>query len=101
MSKSALDENSARYRWMVASRAVAAIVGGFVLTSLITAVLSLLLPRITATPRAEAVLIATLISFVFWTCIVLWIFTTRSAKRAWLGVAIPSALLGFAFYALR
>lgn len=101
MSKSDLDENSARYRWMVASRALAAIVGGFVLTSLITAVLSLLLPRITATPKAEAVLIATLISFVLWTCIVLWIFTARSARRVWVGIALPSALLGLALYALR
>jgi hypothetical protein len=102
MSKTdAVAEDGARYRWMVASRAIAALIGGFLLTSLVTAVLSLLLPLISSTPRAEAVLISTLISFMFWACIALWVFTTRSATRAWLGIAIPSAVLGLALYILR
>lgn len=101
VSKSAANQNSTRYRWMVASRALAAIVGGFVLTSLATAVGSLLLPLVSSTPRAQAVLITTLLSFVLWTCVALWIFSTRSAARAWLGIAIPSVVLGVALILLR
>lgn len=96
-----VDENSARYRWMVASRAVAAIIGGFVLTSLATGVGSLLLPMLSSIPRAEAVLISTLLSFVLWTCVALWVFSTRSATGAWLGITIPSVVLGVALILLR
>jgi hypothetical protein len=94
-------EGSTRYRWMVASRACAAAIGGYVLTSLATAALSLLLPRLLSIPRAEAVLTATLFSFVLYTGIVIWVFTTRSAARAWLVIGSVSLVLALSIWLLR
>lgn len=79
----------ARYRLGVASRSVAAIVGGYVLAALVTMLLSVSLPM----ARSEAVMTATLLSFVIYTCVVMWVFATGSALRAWLGLAIPAAVI--------
>ncbi|SDG35200.1 MULTISPECIES: DUF3649 domain-containing protein [unclassified Duganella] len=83
-----------RYRWHVFSRVLAAALGGYVLTSLITVALAQLLSRTFGVLPAAAVLSATLLSFAVYTVIVCWIFSTRSATRAWLGVALPSLALG-------
>ena len=77
------------YRLDVATRSVAAIVGGYVLAALVTMLLSVSLPM----ARSEAVMTATLLSFALYTCAVMWVFATRSALRAWLGLAIPAAVI--------
>lgn len=79
-----------RYRLAVASRALAAIGGGYVVGALAAAVLALWLPL----SRVEATLTGTLASFVVYVCAVMWVFAARSAWRAWLGLALPAALLG-------
>ena len=85
-----MTSTSWRYRGGVAARTVAAIGGGYVLTSIAVALLALALPL----PRADAVTIATLLSFVVYTCVILWVFATASALRAWIGVAAASGVLG-------
>jgi len=79
----------ALYRLGVAARSVAAIVGGYVLAALVTMLLSVSLPM----ARSEAVMTATLLSFAIYTCVVMWVFATRSALRAWLGLLIPAAVI--------
>ena len=79
-----------RYRGGVTARAVAAIGGGYVFTSIASALIALALPM----ARADAVTIATLLSFVIYTCIILWVFATSSALRACVGVIASSAVLG-------
>lgn len=77
------------YRLAVASRALAAIVGGYALTALTTAALAVFLPM----PRAEATLTATMLSFAIYGGIVLGVFATRTAWRAWAGIALPALVL--------
>ncbi|AWL03629.1 DUF3649 domain-containing protein [Massilia oculi] len=79
-----------RYRGGVAARAAAAIGGGYVLTAIASALIAIALPL----PRADAVTIATLLSFVVYTCVILWVFATGSALRAWVGVVATSGVLG-------
>ena len=86
-----------QYRLGVASRAVAAIAGGYLLAALAAAVLALGLP----TSRAEAAVTGTLVSFLVYAVAVMWVFAARSAARAWLGLALPAAGLGLALLALR
>ena len=81
---------TASYRLAVASRALAAIVGGYALTALATMALAIFLPM----SRSEASMTATLLSFVIYTCAVLWVFATRSATRAWLGIVVSAIVLG-------
>lgn len=86
----ARDPGPARHRWRVASRVLAAAVGGYGLTSLITADLALLLSRTSSLGPAGGVLAATLASFLILTVIVLGVFAARSAARAWLGLMTAS-----------
>jgi len=72
------------YRGGVTARAVAAIGGGYVLAALAGALIALALPL----PRADAVTIATLLAFVIYPCVILWVFATRSALHACVGVAV-------------
>lgn len=85
-----------RYRLAVASRAVAAIGGGYLLAAAATTVLSLVLPL----SRAEAVVTATLLSFLVYACAVIWVFAAATAWRAWIGLAIPTVVLALAGAAL-
>ncbi len=80
---------SASDRWAVASRVAAAAFGGYAFTSAATVLLSLVWPI----PKAQAVLSATMLSFTVYTVAVIWVFSTRSATRAWVGLAGATALL--------
>lgn len=70
---------SARHRLVIASRAILAIFGGYAFAALATASLALALPL----PRPQAVLTATLLSFVLYCAVVIWAFAATSAGRAW------------------
>ncbi|WP_043114475.1 hypothetical protein [Solimonas soli] len=78
------------HRLAVLSRVLAAVFGGYLLTSLATALLAHLLPG----PRAESVLAATMLSFALYAGIVLWVFAANSAARVWRGLGIAIGLSG-------
>lgn len=88
------------YRLGVGSRALAAILGGYLLAAAASALLALLLPLALGTARADAVIAATLASFAIYTCAVIWVFAARSATRAWLGLLLPAAAMGAIVYLL-
>lgn len=79
---------TAAYRWAVASRVAAAALGGYALSSAATVLMALLWPA----PKAQAVLWASMLSFAIYSVAVIWVFTTRSAKRAWAGMLIVTAI---------
>ena len=85
---------STAYRWAVASRCAAAIVGGFALTSALAWLLAALLLRTGAMPRAEATATSTLASFAVWAAVIVWAFHAGSLRRLWWHVALLSALMG-------
>lgn len=80
------------YRLGVASRAVAAIVGGYALSALMATVSAIYFPG----TRAEAAIFGMLLSFVIYTVAVMGVFAVRSAWRAWLGLLLPSIPLALA-----
>lgn len=80
---------TSRYRLQVLSRIVAATVGGYALAAAATVLLTVLWPL----PRAQAVLAANMLSFVWYTIAVMWVFSTKSATRAWVGMVLPTALI--------
>lgn len=83
---------SARYRWTVLSRVLAAAFGGYAFTWAAIVLIALLWPL----PRAEAVGVATMLGFVIYACVAMWVFVTPSAWRAWIvmltGTAVFAAL---------
>lgn len=80
---------TSRYRLQVLSRIVAATVGGYALAAAATVLLTVLWPL----PRSQAVLAANMLSFVWYTIAVMWVFSTKSATRAWVGMVLPTALI--------
>ncbi|QGZ65152.1 DUF3649 domain-containing protein [Paraburkholderia acidisoli] len=81
----------ARRHAPVASRVVAAIVGGYALGAL-SSVAALALPM----SATQGVVTGMLASFVVYTGAVIWVFLARSATRAWAGLALVAAPLALA-----
>lgn len=101
MSKPAKGKMAAAWRWSIASRVVAAALGGYALAALLSSALALLLPRVSNASRADAVLIASLLSFAVYTVAALWVFHARSASRAWAGLGLWALASGLMILALR
>lgn len=80
----------------VASRSLAAIVGGYAIAAAAATLLALVLPA----TRSEAVLIGMLAGIVVCACAALWAFAARTALRAWLGIAMPTAAMALACWGL-
>jgi apolipoprotein N-acyltransferase len=86
-----------RYRLGVASRALAALFGGYALSALFALAMARWLPL----PRDAAVIGGMTWSFVVYTCVVIWVFAARTAVQAWAGVGVPILLLGGALLLAR
>lgn len=80
------------YRLAVTSRVLAAVSGGYLVTALASACLTLWVPM----ARTEAVVTGMMSSFVVYLLAVIWCFTCRTAWRAWFGLIVPSLLLAAA-----
>ncbi len=86
-----------RYRWQIALRVIAAIIGGYTLANIAAIFLSYLLPM----PKSDTVMTGILVSFAIYTGAIMWVFAVRSAHKAWLGLAVPSLVLGALALALK
>ncbi|OYO30880.1 hypothetical protein [Janthinobacterium sp. PC23-8] len=75
---------------MLLSRVLAAVFGGYALTSGVAVLLSSILPL----SRVEAVQTATLSAFAVYTCAVIWVFAVPGLRRAWLGMLLPAIACG-------
>ncbi|MDZ4370770.1 MAG: hypothetical protein U1C74_05025 [Phenylobacterium sp.] len=67
----------------MASRAVAAILGGYAFIWLLTAATTLLLTRVLGASPLDSVLAVTMSSFLIWAVVAMAVFHARSARRAW------------------
>ncbi len=77
--------NRARSVGPLISRIVAALFGGYALAAL-GSVAVLALPA----SKPQAVLSGMLLSFIIYTCAVIWVFAVRSAWRAWAGLVLAA-----------
>ena len=81
------------YRWTIASRAVAAIGGGYGLSALFCASAGLALTHL-GVSHLNAVMTATMLAFVVHPIAAIWAFRARSTARVWLGMLVMAALFG-------
>lgn len=68
------------------SRIVAAIFGGYALATSSSLLISQLLSKFVN--KYQAVHISLLLSFLVYACVVMWVFSVISARKAWLGLII-------------
>lgn len=83
-----------RYRLAVASRTAAAVFGGYALSAAFAAAFSVWLPRVSSLSRTDAVMAATMLSFIVYAAAVVWVFSCTRAGRAWFGLLAPALILG-------
>ena len=84
--------------WLgVVSRSLAAIVGGYALAATCSMFFAVALPI----ARGQAVLTGMLVAIVLCACAALWAFATRTALRAWVGIALPTAVFWIGTVLLR
>lgn len=82
--------------WGLASRALAAAVGGYLLASVLPVPFAALWPM----ARVDAALAAMAASFTVYTAAVMWAFAARSARVAWAGLATALAVSALAAWAV-
>ncbi len=80
---------TAAYRLGVASRVMAAVLGGYLLAALCSVSLALAMGQ----PSGEAAHFGILPSFLVWAGAVVWVFAAASATRAWAGVTVPALVI--------
>lgn len=81
-------QNVARYRLHVASRIFAAAIGGYALSCAVAVLIALVWPA----DRAQAVQISTVLSFLLYPAIIVWIFAVRRLRTIWLGLVLATVL---------
>ncbi|AIJ46687.1 hypothetical protein O987_12820 [Comamonas testosteroni TK102] len=90
-----------RYHWAVLLRVLMATLGGYALTALACVVLAHALVALGAMQPAPAVLLSTLLSFVIYTVVALWVFHVRSLPRVAAWMAGSAAVMAVALQALK
>ncbi|MEM6707782.1 MAG: iron transporter [Pseudomonadota bacterium] len=65
---------TAAYRWHVAARGLLAFFGGFALVSAVGALLATLFERSGLMPQAQAVHVMTLVGYLGWCGVAMWVF---------------------------
>ncbi|MEM8981757.1 MAG: iron transporter [Pseudomonadota bacterium] len=91
--------NSATQRWNVVGRSLLASVGGFLFVSAVGGCLALLLAAAGLMPLAQAVHVLTLIGFVAWCAVAMWVFSAASLGRTALKIALVTVTaLGLVFF---
>ena len=85
------------YRLGILSRVLAAGIGGYVLVNLANLAFSIILPG----EQYKNLVLAMMLSFVFYTLAIIWAFAVRTPLKAWLGLAavcVPLLLVDLAWY---
>ncbi|MCZ8074804.1 MAG: DUF3649 domain-containing protein [Paucibacter sp.] len=85
-----------RYRMVVASRALAALGGGYLLAAAVAAASADYLPLWPGLPRAEATIGGVMLAFLVYAVAFMTAFACRTALRAWAYVLTPALVLGLA-----
>lgn len=86
-----------RYRWMVLSRIVLAVVIGFAIASLSVAVIALIYPD----RRAVATYTGMIASFVVWLIYIIYVFSVKSLAKAWISSGILLLVLSACVWGAR
>ena len=89
--------DNARYRFQVLLRVLAGFIGGYVLTGYITAVTAILLPM----TRAEAVMLSSMLSYLWVAGILIWAFAIKSLLNLYLILVMLIGAMATLYFALQ
>ncbi len=83
-------QTPAQRRADIVSRTLAGLFGAYGFAAVSAGFMALYLPM----PKPEATTAGMMLSVVVWVCAGLWVFAARTATRAWIGLAAPTAVMG-------
>lgn len=89
-----VSKNPSLTGWSIASRVLAALLGGYAIAYAFTAFFSVYLPL----DRADRVVYASLSCFAVWTAAAIYVFAAKSATRAWLWLVGLTTLMCLAAF---
>ncbi|MCQ8878265.1 hypothetical protein NQT69_09670 [Pseudoalteromonas shioyasakiensis] len=85
------------YQLAVVSRFFAAIVGGYLFTSVFTALMSITLPL----KKSDAVLLSISLTIFIYSCVFIWVFAVKSLKTIWITILLTSSACGLSIALLK
>ena len=88
-----MSRSASNNRWGIASRVLAALVGGYAVAYAVTASRGL-----SAAGASDRVVFSSLASFAVWAAVVIYVFAARSAGRIWLPIIGVTAVLCLAAF---
>ena len=91
---------SRAYRVSVLLRAVCALGGGYVVSAAFAAAAGLVLVQYLGMSKPDAVTCATLLSFVVYAVVVLWVFACARGLHAWMVLVFSALALGLLTWVL-
>ncbi len=94
-------ENSSivKYRLMIFSRVVLAILGGYYFSAISAMLIG---SAFLSEPlKANAVLSGTMLAFVIHCAVFIWVFMVNSTIKAWLGVVVPSLFMTLIYWLIK
>ena len=80
----------------VCSRVIAAIIGGYVLSNLLSILLSYILPG----SPSDGVMTGMVISFAVYGAVIIWVYSVKSLQQVWRNLLITSAVCAIIIYFL-
>jgi cytochrome bd-type quinol oxidase subunit 2 len=84
----------------IALRLAIAVFGGYALSASIVTFSALALSSTSLLPRSEAVVLASMLGFVIYLCVVIWALAERRVARLGLTIALATAALVAAAYGI-
>lgn len=93
--------SSARHRLTLTLRVLGAVLGAYVLSAALVALLAVALPRLLGWPRSEAVLLAGMLGFLIYLGALVWAFAQHRAGRIWAVFAAGTAATAALLYLLQ
>lgn len=89
--------HAGRYRWLVFFRLLVGFIGGYILTAYITIITVRLLPM----PRVDAVLLSSMLSYLWYLGVIIWCFSTRSLLKLSAMMTVLIVILAAMNYGLQ
>lgn len=87
--------------WAIFSRVMAAILGGYVASNVAIIFLGYFLPFAFGASKAQSLYAGMSVSFIVYLLVAIWVFSARSAGKAWAWLSAPTLTLGALSYAMH
>lgn len=91
------EQGNPYYRLLVTARIAAAVLGGYAFATATILLLTYLLPM----PQQDALMLSTMLGYLIFAIAIIWVFSVKTVKRAWLGIIISTSVVSALVFLLH